>query len=446
MKMTKTLVVLMTLAWGGNALAQGSAGSVNELLQRAKQYRVEADRTNKAREQEFINQRANQQQLLRDAKAQEAAENARSERLKNQFESNEAAITELEQTRDIRLGNLGELKGVVRQMAGDTKTLVENSLVSLEKPDRVSLINKLAAAEALPSINELDDLRILLLEEMAEAGRVVKFDTQITAADGTQQQAPVVRVGVFNAITDNNFLVVEDQKFRVLPRQPQNRFRSLAQGVANAQSGIVPMAVDPSRGQTLQLFVQKPSIKERINQGGLVGYVIIALGAFGLLIALERIFALVAAGGKVRGQLKNSTPKSNNALGRILGVYHENRDIDTETLELKLDEAILKETPALEKRQTAIKIIAAVAPLLGLLGTVTGMIETFQSITLFGTGDPKLMAGGISQALMTTVLGLVVAIPLVLLHSVVAGQSKAVIEVLEEQSAGLIAAHSEREL
>ena len=192
-------------------------------------------------------------------------------------------------------------------------------------------------------------------------------------------------------------------------------------------------------------MIQAPSVKERIDQGGFVGYVIIGLGIVGLLIGLWRILALTGASAKVRSQLKSDTPNENNALGRILSVYDKNRDTDTETLELKLDEAILKETPKLEKWQGAIKVIAAVAPLLGLLGTVTGMILTFQQITLFGTGDPKLMAGGISQALVTTMLGLFVAIPMVLLHSVVAGSSKNLIEILEEQSAGIIASQSERE-
>ena len=152
----------------------------------------------------------------------------------------------------------------------------------------------------------------------------------------------------------------------------------------------------------------------------MVGYIIIVLGILGILIAIERWMTLTTVGKKMRVQLRQKAPDPGNALGRILSVYHDNKDIDTETLELKLDEAILKETPKLEKRQGFIKILAAVAPLLGLLGTVTGMIETFQMITLFGTGDPKLMAGGISQALVTTMLGLFVAIPLVLLHSFIA--------------------------
>ncbi|MGB5211827.1 MAG: MotA/TolQ/ExbB proton channel family protein, partial [Gammaproteobacteria bacterium] len=190
-------------------------------------------------------------------------------------------------------------------------------------------------------------------------------------------------------------------------------------------------------------LIQAPSLPERIDQGGVVGYVIIGLGIIGLLIALWRLLLLSGISSGMRKQLKSSEASEKNPLGRILKVYDDNRMNDTETLELKLDEAILREAPALEKWQGGIKVLAAVAPLLGLLGTVTGMIATFQAITLFGTGDPKLMAGGISQALVTTVLGLCVAIPLVLLHSWVAGRSRSLIEILEEQTAGMIAQKAE---
>ncbi|MDP6673494.1 MAG: MotA/TolQ/ExbB proton channel family protein, partial [Gammaproteobacteria bacterium] len=183
---------------------------------------------------------------------------------------------------------------------------------------------------------------------------------------------------------------------------------------------------------------------ERVQQGGLVGYLIIALGCIGLLIAFERMFVLGLASRKVTAQLNSDSPSQDNALGRVLSVAEGNRSADTETLELKLSEAIFKEIPALNRALLFLKIISVVAPLMGLLGTVTGMINTFQAITLYGTGDPKLMAGGISQALVTTVLGLTVAIPMVLLHTLVSGRSRRIVQVLQEQSAGIIATHAEK--
>ena len=187
-----------------------------------------------------------------------------------------------------------------------------------------------------------------------------------------------------------------------------------------------------------------PTIEERVNQGGTPGYVIIALGIVALLLSLERFTTLSMVGAGVSKQAANpGTANTRNPLGRVLQVYHDNKDIESETLQLKLDEAILKEQPAIQARIAFIKIISMVAPLLGLLGTVIGMIVTFQAITLFGTGDPKTMAGGISQALITTVLGLTVAIPTVLLHSIVDSRAKSILHVLTEQSAGLVAEHAE---
>jgi biopolymer transport protein ExbB len=184
---------------------------------------------------------------------------------------------------------------------------------------------------------------------------------------------------------------------------------------------------------------------ERIQQGGIVGYLIILLGLFGVGIAIERLVRLVDADRKVTAQLKSDVISKDNALGRVLSVYDENKNTDTETLELKMAEAVFKETPELNKGLILIKVISVVAPLMGLLGTVTGMIKTFQAITLYGAGDPKLMAGGISQALVTTVLGLTVAIPTTLLHTVVSGRSKRVSQIIQEQGAGIIASHSEKE-
>ena len=115
-----------------------------------------------------------------------------------------------------------------------------------------------------------------------------------------------------------------------------------------------------------------------------------------------------------------------------------------EVLELKLGEAILKELPKFNSMLSFLKIISVVAPLLGLLGTVTGMIVTFQAITLYGAGDPKLMAGGISTALVTTVLGLVVAIPTVFLHTLVQSRAKRLTQILQEESAGMLSERAER--
>jgi len=443
----KNIIMVLALAClcsGTNA--QQSAATFNELLENVRSDAIARSQENTARVQRFLASRDEQRQLLDDARAELAADNERSARLKQQFDANELELGELTETVQVRVGNMGELFGVVRQVAGDTKGIIDNSLVSAELRGRAELANRLAQARGLPSMQDLTDLYVLLLEEMAEGGRVARFDAEIIGAEGRAASAEVVRVGVFNVISGDQFLqyVPESTSLQVLARQPAGRHRELAAGLTRASSGTVPMAVDPSRGAILGLLIQAPSLTERIRQGGLVGYVIIVLGFFGVVIAAVRLFTLAAAARGIRAQLQTEAADDRNALGRILAVYEHNRSADNETLELKLDEAILREVPALERWQSWIKVLAAVAPLLGLLGTVVGMIRTFQAITLFGTGDPKLMAGGISQALVTTVLGLVVAIPLVLLHSLVSSRSKTLVEILEEQSAGIIARHADR--
>lgn len=429
----------------GPVVAQESEATLGEFLESVTTRSEITNADNEAREQRFVADHDQQEDLLRQAEQELTAENARSDQLRAEFDQNETDLADLDETLRVRVGNMGELFGVVRQVAGDTKGIIDTSLISAQLTGRSARVDELAQADELPSIGDLTDLYMLLLQEMAESGKVVRFNTDIIMADGRAAAAEVVRVGVFNVISGDDFLQFEPQtgSLQVLARQPVGRFSSLAGGLFGATTGIVPMAVDPSRGSILGLLIQAPSLIERIQQGGLVGYVIILLGALGVLVSIERFVMLARASRGIQAQLGSVIPKDDNALGRILRVYESNSTVDSETLGLKLDEAILREAPVLERWQGWIKVLAAVAPLLGLLGTVVGMIRTFQAITLFGTGDPKLMAGGISQALVTTVLGLTVAIPLVLLHSLVSGRSRTLVEILEEQSAGIIARHSD---
>ena len=443
--MKRSVPALATLLLGSAVVAQEPAASFDELLELVRTQSLTREAENAERERRFVAARDQQAALLREAAQSLAEEDARSERLQGQFDQNEIELADLAETRSVRIGNMGELFGVVRQVAGDTKGIIDNSVISAQLQGRSLRADALAQARGLPSMSDLTDLYVLLLEEMAESGKVVRFNTDVITAQGRTTRAEVIRVGVFNMISGSDYLRFEPQtsSLQVLARQPPGRFTSLAAGLSAATTGVVPMAVDPSRGSFLGLLIQAPSLFERIQQGGLVGYVIMVIGLLGVLVSIERLVRLDAASRGIKAQLGSATPNDDNPLGRILQVYERNSTADNETLGLKLDEAVLREAPILEKWQGWIKVLAAVAPLLGLLGTVVGMIQTFQAITLFGTGDPRLMAGGISQALVTTVLGLTVAIPLVLLHSLVAGRSRTLVEILEEQSAGIIARQSD---
>ena len=430
-------------------LAQDStpATSLQELLSRVSQGRTTDNRANDQRVREFTNAKANQQRLLDEAKAAVVREERLSEQLEATFQENEIRLAELEAVLEERLGAFGELFGVVRQVAGDTRGQLGQSLISSQMPGREKAIDKLAQSTELPQLAQLEQLWYTLLEEAKSQGEVVRYQAPVVSVDGKEAIADVVRIGPFSALSDGKFVdyLSETGRLTELARQPGSVFVNAGKDTFEAPpGGVVKAAVDPSRGALLGLLVQTPSLEERINQGGLVGYVIITLLVLGITLALVRIVSLSLTGAKVSAQKKSTSANTANPLGRIMQAYEQNRGMSVENLQLKLDDAILKELPSLERGLSTIKVLAAISPMMGLLGTVTGMIETFQAITLFGTGDPKMMAGGISQALITTVLGLVAAIPLILLHSIASGRSKAVIEVLEEQSAGIIASHAEK--
>lgn len=444
------LVSTASMAQADEAVEEkvNAAASLDELLERVKSDKLKDRSVNEKREKTFIGAKNRQAELLKQAKDELNAERRRADELKLSFETNEKSLAELEDKLRITMGTLGELFGVVRQVAGDTKAQFENSVISAQYPGRTEAMDSLAQRKELAETPDLERLWADLLMEMTESGKVTSFPGKVTLTDGSEKQTQVIRVGSFNLIADGGYLRYSSEVSEMieLARQPQGRYLSMVDDFEGAAAGsLVALGVDPLRGSILELLVQAPSLWERFQQGGVVGYVIACVLAIGLIIVVERFVYLSKVGAQIKAQLVSNVPDPSNPLGKIFAVYQEYKDKDIESLELKLDEAILKGTASLERGLSTIKILASVAPLLGLLGTVTGMIVTFQSITLFGTGDPKLMAGGISQALITTVLGLIAAIPLILLHSVVASKSKTTLAILEEQSAGLMAQRVELE-
>ena len=429
-----------------------AAENLDQLLDLVKQGQARASAENKAREDRFTRDKANQAAALKRAEDERTREERRSTRLEKQFEENELLIAAKQEQLRERLGTLSELFGHLTAASGDLASNIEVSLVSSEYPGRETflkgLIAKMSGSDQLPSIEEIERVWFELLREVREQGEVSRFSAQVATPSGELSQRDVVRVGAFNIVdTNGNYLSFNIDKLSELPRQPGGGFNAQAQDLAGSPSGLTQFGIDPTGptgGSFLAAIIDSPTISERWHQGGYVGYAITAVGAFAFLLAIYRLVVLTAVGGKVSSQLKSSSARDDNPLGRVLKVHDENPNMDPETLELKMAEAVLSETPKLEQGLTLLKIIAAVAPLMGLLGTVTGMIITFQAITIFGAGDPKAMAGGISSALVTTVLGLLVAIPTVLLHTVVNGRSQRIIHVLNEQATGIVAEHSER--
>jgi len=416
-----------------------AAETLDELLKdvqnRAKQ---EGELWNK-REAEFRQAKNKQARLLSDAQNELAELEAEGKRLSGVFDTNEKKLAVLEEELNIAVGTLGEVFGVVRQVSGDFRGVVESSVISTEFPGREKFIDGLTDKKAIPSTAELEKLWFELQREMTESGKVVSYNAPVIGADGKTKEVEVLRIGSFNIAHDGDFLnyTPETGKLSYLSRQPSTT-GSLSK-LQNAEAGLIaPVAVDPTRGALLNMLIEAPTLWERFTYGGIVGYCIVVVLLFGLAMAIERFIFLTKEESKIKKQMQSKTPSEDNALGRIWKSFGDFKGMDKERVELKLDEELIKNSSPFEKRLGLIKLFAAIAPLMGLLGTVTGMIMTFQSITLFGTGNPAIMAGGISQALVTTVLGLVCAIPLLLIHNFLNDKAQNILTILEEQSIGLL--------
>ena len=445
MKRLLTAAALLTATIAATMAAPVQAQNLDQLLDQVKGGALQKSKEALDLEKRFRSAGAGKAAILNAVRADRARLEARSDALEAEFTTNNDALEALRTQREASLGDLKDLFGSMQQVVGETTAAFETSLISAQIPNRnarfANMSTKLAnQSNELVSADDVDTLWKTMFEEMVQQGKVAKFTANVATASGATESQEVVRVGSFNLIGDGKYLTFGKGGVAELPRQPDGRYLSSAGSLFNASAEGANFAIDPTSGRLLEAAVENPSIVERMHQGGTIGYIILGVGAFSVLIAFWRIITLMAIAGAVNKQAKNpESPTSNNPLGRVLKAVTDNPTNDTEAMELRLSEAIMKETPKLTSWLMFLKIVSVVAPLGGLLGTVWGMIETFQAITLFGAGDPQLMAGGISKALVTTVCGLVVAIPTVLLHTAAASRAKRVEEILEEQSAGMVA-------
>ncbi|OMH33673.1 MotA/TolQ/ExbB proton channel family protein [Motiliproteus sp. MSK22-1] len=431
-------VVFVVLTSSAAYGAEGASAGLQGLLQEVRQFSA-ADRALNQKREQLFNQDLKQQQalLLKSQQRLQAAE-AEQVRLKKAFGDNDLKLAEMEALIQQRSGQLGEVFGVAKEEAAELRSLLDDSLTSADNPGRAAQLS-FADSKRVPTLKELETLWYQLQLEMTESGKISRFEAPVVVSDGNSAIQPVVRFGLFSVATEQGQYLnwdVAQQTLTVLPTQPDTAAKQLS-GYLSGSSNEVQ--IDPTRGQLFMLLDRAPKLMDRIHQGGEVGYLIIGLGVLGLLVATLQMLGMLWSELKVRRQLSRPDKLNRkNVLGRVL-LRVTDQGLTQDQRELKVDEAILKELPGIERGQSFVKLLAAVAPLLGLLGTVIGMIATFQSITLFGTSDPKLMAGGISQALMTTVLGLVVAIPLLFSHSFLVARGRRLTQILQEKSLGVLA-------
>lgn len=450
------VLVLMT----GFIFAQDATEEVEEistveaLLMLVKEGKTKEQLANTERENKFLADKNKQASILAAEKRELARQEKIADTLEAEYKKNEEILRVKEEAYNKELGSLVELFGHLQSSAGEAAVQFSGSLTGAEYgQDRVRFLNdltgKMSETTELPTIREIEGLWYELQREMVASGQVVSFTTNVIDVDGETSECNVTRIGLFNAVCDGKYLEYATSKgqYAFLPRQPAGRYTKTAKKIGSANTGDqVKFGIDPTGptgGSLLANLIQTPSLLERAQQGREVGYAIIAVGIIAVLFAFYKLYSLYNIGTAVRKQASQDAADVSNPLGRVLKVGKDNFDKDIDTLELKLAEAIMAERPAIDQGIGFIKIISVIAPLAGLLGTVTGMIVTFQMITLYGTGDPKLMAGGISQALVTTVLGLLVAIPTSLLHSFTQSSARGIISILEEQSTGILAERAE---
>ncbi len=429
--------------------APAGAQTLSEILAKARSEASEMSTADAARLREFTADKAAQSARMAEARnALEVAE-ARGRALGSEFDANEAQLSALEAQVSAQAGDFQELLGQFRSAAGETMPVIASSFANFDYPNRVDAIAEIAEARTLPNRAQLERLPKAMIQEMIAQSEVKTFSAVVDGIgkDGANAEAELLRVGVFTAATTQGRKFVEVKRkpngetfLQAFKQQPTGAFASSMGTLINAgPEQLVRAPVDPSKGTLFGILGDLPKFSDRIQQGGSVGYVIMVLAVIGILIGLFKMFTLFTMGSAMRATAKSRQAGTGNPLARVFEVYESNRSRDVETLELKLDERILAESPRIERYNDIIKVFAGIAPLLGLLGTVIGMIITFTSITIYGAGDPKLMAGGISVALMTTVFGLVAAIPLLLIHAIVSSMARSNQQILDEQAAGLVA-------
>lgn len=437
-----TLALALSLPFAFASVANAS----NSLVQQATQEKAQQQQHNQQREAGFV-QTA---QELQAAKAELLAERNRlqkeADQLSSQFSDNENTLARLEETLRLETGSLGEMFGVVRQNAKELQSELDQSVTGVEPRSHQQSIDDVVAAKTLPSMAQLRGLWQAMSEEIRASGQVQTTEIQWLNGQGETQTVPALRLGSLGLISEQGYVKWDNARQQALSYQqlPSN-FPTFSHIRTLIDGDVVTMKVDPSRGVLLEQLALTPTLSQRLQAGGVIGNVILVLLGVGLIIALYRGAILATLRQKIKAQLKNPEQPGNNPLGRILAVYNKEQQRSVEALELRLLEAVVDEQNHLETGLSMLKLLAALAPMLGLLGTVTGMIETFQVITQFGNGDPKVMAGGISMALVTTVEGLIAAIPLLLAHNILSAQAEAIRNILEKQGIGLVAQQAERD-
>ena len=351
-----------------------------------------------------------------------------------------------------------ELAGGIRTHAKDLQNLCRSSMQSALVPDRCKTLDPIVDPSEFPGMDDIRRMVDLLFDEIRWSGEVRIVRGPFVDRLGEEKTADILMLGNFSAAYrldgDVGFLIYSDTSGRLfaLSKPPSARTDRKIRAYMAGKSADVP--IDISRGAALRQLTHRLSLWAQIPHGGPIVWPILFIGGLALLIILERClflarkhvnadkFMIRVCGHIDRKEwdacLEFCQENQSKPIPRVLMTGIKCRRMNRADLENALQESILTEIPLLERFLSTLGMLAAIAPLLGLLGTVTGMINTFHTITYYGTGDPRLMSGGISEALMTTMLGLSVAIPIMLCHTLLARKVENMIAQMEEKAVGLV--------
>lgn len=352
-----------------------------------------------------------------------------------------------------------EISGNVRMAARDLESILTQSQFTAFNPGRIDEASRLLDSGYFPDIEDISGMADIILEEIRQSGQVAIREAEIINRSGEKEIVPVLVLGRFTAAysssEENGFLdySTEGRRFVALSKLPSGSLGRDLDGYLAGTSEQVP--VDLSLGNALRQIVYTTTFRDQIDAAGPLFYPLAILAVMALLIILYKLVDLGLVGQgteKFMNRIQDlvfqgrweeiesivKSEKKGSPITRVISEGMRVRDEDRETQESVLQEAILSQLPRVERGLSILAVLGAVAPLIGLLGTVTGMIETFRVITLYGTGDPKLMSGGISEALVTTMMGLALAIPIMLMHTLLNRRSDKIIGKMEEKAVQVV--------
>jgi biopolymer transport protein ExbB len=459
--MKRTILIAAALALGLAAALPhvSSAQDVREAARKAAADRKAAEERAERIETQIMNDREALTAEVEKLEAQQKQLEAELASIRSRIERDEARRERLEDRWAKHELDVKEISGNVRVIARDLETTLTQSPSTAIHPERLERIQPLLDKGYFPDIDDISSMTGVFFDEMRRSGQVGLVDADYVGRDGETRHGRIMTIGNFTAVykdgDETGFLTYQpDSKLLfALSTLPQRRVKRQLESYLAGKSESVP--VDMSGGSALRQIVQKTSFRDQLRAGGPLVWPIgaIALAALFLIISqivflnqvhrntgkyMTRVNELGAQGRwdeceEIVRRHKGKHSPVNHVIEAGLAARREDR----ETLESVLQEAILREMPRVERGLALLAVLGAIAPLLGLLGTVTGMIDTFRVITLFGTGDPKLMSGGISEALVTTELGLAIAIPIMLMHTFLSRRAEKIIGEMEEKAVSL---------